>query len=131
MVVLFTMDKGKHVEDLFTPANIAAQEAATKEIKAKIKASGEKGAEAPPVVSPLTALQFSDNLVQRPFDDPTSSKPATDPTKAIAGQLLLRTSSQGDRRPGQKARGAYLLATNTRLSAIKPSRPGTSPTQPG
>ena len=132
MVVLFTMDKGKHVEDLFTPANIAAQEAATKEIKAKIKASGEKGAEAPPVVSPLTALQFSDNLVQRSFDDPTSSKPATDPTETIAGQLLLRTIDQGGRRPqGQKARGAYLLATNARLSADQAPATGTSPTRTG
>ncbi len=120
MVVLFTMDKGKKVEDLFTPANIATQKAATAQIKAKIKASGKKGAPVPPVVSPLTALQFSDNLVQRSFADPTSTKVATDPTATVAGQLLLKTIDRETKgSAAQKARQANFNATATRLAAVK------------
>jgi hypothetical protein len=118
MVVLFTMDKGKRVEDLFTPANIAQQEVAAKAIKAQTK-NGEE----PPVVSPLTALQFSDNLIQRSFADPKSSKHISDPTATIAGKLLLGTvDKEAKNSPAQKARLAYVTASTVRLGAVKGPR---------
>ena len=40
MVVLFSMDKGKRVEDLFTPKNIAQMQAATAEIAQEQRGAG-------------------------------------------------------------------------------------------
>src|SRR4249920_3248001 len=63
MVTLVTMAPGHTVTELFTPAAIAQW----KSVEAKIRASGQ----ALNVVSPLTALQWNDNLIKSPSGDPS------------------------------------------------------------
>ena len=112
MVVLFSMDKGKRVEDLFSPKNNAQMRAATAEVR--------KSKEVRAVISPITALQFTDNLVQRSFADPKSPTPATDPTATIAGQILLKTiNREAPGSPAQQVRQADFNKTASRLLTVK------------
>src|SRR5262249_53334039 len=62
MVTLFTMHQGKTVVDLFTPANIAHM----RQVDTDLHAS--EGITT--VVTPLTALQFTQNLVTGPPSAP-------------------------------------------------------------
>jgi hydrophobe/amphiphile efflux-3 (HAE3) family protein len=80
MITLFSMDEGADVVDLTTGENRETILAATEQIR------GDENVEE--VVSPLTALEFSDNLIQRSFADPTSSEPAGNPLETVAGTIL-------------------------------------------
>ncbi|MEY2553886.1 MAG: uncharacterized protein QOC57_1746, partial [Ilumatobacteraceae bacterium] len=67
MVVLFTLDKGKSIVDLFTPANIVQFSAVEKKMLASDTVQS--------VVSPLTLLQWTQDLI----------------TKGIASEIIART----------------------------------------
>ena len=62
MVSLFTMDEGTTVVDLFTPENIEH----LREVEETLRAT--EGVET--VISPLTALEFTQAMVTGPPDDP-------------------------------------------------------------
>jgi hydrophobe/amphiphile efflux-3 (HAE3) family protein len=112
MVVLMSMDKGKTIADLASPKNRRTIEAAQKQLEA------DPGIEA--VITPLTAMQFSSNLIQRSYADPTNPEPAEDPTKSIAGTLLQQAIKA--EKPGSaaaKAREADFAKTATRVLGIK------------
>jgi uncharacterized protein len=65
MVTLFTMDDGRDVVDLFSTENIARFQ----ELDRRLHATD--GVET--VITPLTALQFTQNLVESRTGDPTLS----------------------------------------------------------
>ena len=89
MVTLFTMDEGQTVTDLFTPDNIEHIQQVEEELR------GTDGVLT--VISPLTALQFTQNMVEGPPDAPG------DVTQSVAGQALL---SARDREPDPEAQAA-------------------------
>ena len=75
MVSLVTMDKGHTVAELFTAENIAKWQAAEAEIRNSHKVQN--------VVSPLTALQWNDNLIKGPNGNPSTGVAGT----AIVGAI--------------------------------------------
>jgi uncharacterized membrane protein YdfJ with MMPL/SSD domain len=101
MITLVTMDPGHTVAELFSPADIAQWNAVAKKINASPNVLG--------VVSPLTALQWNDNLVTGPNGDVTQS---------VAGKILAGDLAREKSRAGQAARNASALATVSRINAI-------------
>jgi hydrophobe/amphiphile efflux-3 (HAE3) family protein len=97
MLTLFTMDEGKTVLDLFTPDNIDQIEATTEAI-------GEiENVEA--VLSPLTALQFTGNLVE--------GGPA-----GVAGGILVEAIDREETEDAAQARTLDALTTSERLGSF-------------
>lgn len=72
MVTLYTMDEGTTVVDLFTPENVERMESQSATLRDTAGVFN--------VITPLTALQFTHNLIDSPSGDPTTS---------VAGQALL------------------------------------------
>jgi hydrophobe/amphiphile efflux-3 (HAE3) family protein len=101
MLTLFTMDEGVDVVGLFTPANIATLETEEEQLNATPGVLS--------VVSPLTALEFTQSLVTSPTGDPTQSP---------AGQILLRARDRDPDPASQAVRLADAAATLARLSAV-------------
>src|SRR5918995_3479342 len=101
MLTLFTMDQGSDVVDLFTPENIAHLQDIDEQLHAV------DGVEA--VVTPLTALQFTQNLAVSDSGDPTQS---------VAGQALLGAREREPDPAAQEARAADALTTLQRLNAV-------------
>jgi uncharacterized protein len=93
MIVLFTMDEGRTIEDLFTPANLAAFE----QVEAQLRASEMLEA----VVSPLTTLEFTSNLV----------------TSGVATEVLVGAIERETDPSAVEARQADLGTTAARLVA--------------
>jgi uncharacterized protein len=105
MVTLFTMDEGKTVTDLFTPDNI--------EHMRQVDADLHRAEGVTTVVTPLTALQFTQNLVTGPAGAPN------DVTQSVAGKALLSAQSRDPSPAGQAARLADASKTLERLNAVK------------
>jgi uncharacterized protein len=101
MVALFTMDEGQTVTDLFTPDNIEHIQQVEEELR------GTDGVLT--VISPLTALQFTQNMVEGPSGAPD------DVTQSVAGQALL---SARDREPDPEAQALRLEDAGTTLARI-------------
>jgi hydrophobe/amphiphile efflux-3 (HAE3) family protein len=80
MITLFTMDEGQDVVDLVTGDNRDQIIAAHEEVLAS------ENVEA--AISPITALEFSDNLIQRSFDTPDSPEVSANPLETVAGRIL-------------------------------------------
>src|SRR5690606_6384982 len=93
MIVLFTMDEGRTVEDLFTPANLAA----FAQVEEQLRASDHIAS----VVSPATTLTFTENLV----------------TSGVATEVLLAAIEREPDPDGVAARQADLGITAARLAA--------------
>jgi hydrophobe/amphiphile efflux-3 (HAE3) family protein len=105
MVSLVTLEEGSTVNDLFTPENLAAWEQVEEELRATGLLFG--------VVSPRTALQFTDNLVKSPSGNPAES---------AAGRLLLGATARDPSPEGKEARTASSIRTLQRVTAIPPER---------
>jgi uncharacterized protein len=101
MLTLFTMEGGRDVVDLFTPENIAHMQRVADELHAT------DGVEA--VVTPLTALQFTQNLAVSESGDPTQS---------VAGQALLSAQAREPDPAAQQLRAADAVTTLQRLNAV-------------
>ncbi|HEY5011765.1 MAG TPA: MMPL family transporter [Acidimicrobiia bacterium] len=101
MITLVTMDPGHTVAELFTPAGNAQWT----QVADKIKASHTVLS----VVTPLTALQWNDNLVKGPNGDVTQS---------VAGKILAADLGREKSRAGQAARYGASVTTINRLGAI-------------
>jgi len=106
MVTLFTMDEGADVVDLFTPANLATLERVEEELR------GADGVLS--VVSPLTALEFTQALV-------TSEDPA-DPASSPAGRILLGARERDPDPDSAALRLADAATTLERLNAVPPEQ---------
>jgi hydrophobe/amphiphile efflux-3 (HAE3) family protein len=105
MLTLFTMDEGKTVTDLFTPENIEHMRQVEDELR------GTDGVVS--VVSPLTALEFTQNLVTGPPDAPD------DVTRSVAGQALLSAQSRDPNPEGQAARLEDATTTLQRITDVQ------------
>src|SRR5919106_1785339 len=101
MLTLFTMDEGSGVVDLFTPENIAHLQDIDEQLHAV------DGVEA--VVTPLTALQFTQNLAVSDSGDPTQS---------VAGQALLGAREREPDPAAQQIRLDDAATTLGRLNEI-------------
>jgi uncharacterized protein len=104
MVSLFTMDDGLTVTDLFTPENIAHMQQVDEDLR------GVDGVLT--VVSPLTALQFTQNMVTGPPDAPD------DVAQSVAGQAVLDARAREPTPEGQAARLEDAATTLSRLNAV-------------
>ena len=101
MLTLFTMEGGRDVVDLFTPDNIQHLQQVDEELH------NTAGVET--VVTPLTALQFTQNLAVSDTGDPTQS---------VAGQALLSASEREPDPAAKEIRSADAVTTLERLSAV-------------
>jgi uncharacterized protein len=101
MLTLFTMEGGRDVVDLFTPENIQHMQQVDEQLHAV------NGVEA--VVTPLTALQFTQNLAVSDTGDPTQS---------VAGRALLGAREREPDPAAQEVRAADAVTTLQRLNAV-------------
>jgi hypothetical protein len=104
MLTLFTMEAGRDVVDLFTPENIEHMQQVDEQLHAV------DGVEA--VVTPLTALQFTQNLVESDSGDPTQS---------VAGQALVSARERDPDPAAQQVRLDDSLITLDRLNEVPPA----------
>jgi uncharacterized protein len=93
MVVLFTVDEGKTVADLFTPGNVEQ----LSEIESELLANESVHS----VVSPLTLLQWTEDLI----------------TKGVASEIIARTISREPDPAAAEARQQDAVLTTLRLGA--------------
>jgi hydrophobe/amphiphile efflux-3 (HAE3) family protein len=102
MLVLFTLDEGVTLTDLFSPEN-----------QAQFTAVSEALAQDPDLieatVTPLDAITWSDSLIQSPDGNPANS---------IAGQALLAAATEAPDPADAEIRTADSLLTLERLNAI-------------
>lgn len=101
MITLVTMDPGHTVAELFTPDGVKQWTAVAAEIDASHKVLD--------TVTPLTALQWNDNLVKGPNGDVTQS---------VAGKILAGDLGREPSKAGQAARNASAIETIGRINAI-------------
>jgi uncharacterized protein len=101
MVTLYTMDEGTTVVDLFTPDNVERMEAQAETLR---DTDGVFN-----VITPLTALQFTDNLINSPDGNPVNS---------VAGQALLSARERDTDAASQQVRLDDSFATLDRINRI-------------
>jgi hydrophobe/amphiphile efflux-3 (HAE3) family protein len=101
MITDLTMDPGKNLSDLFTPNNLKAFDAVTRQLEADRRIVA--------VVSPVTALQFTHNLVTSPDGNPVNSP---------AGKMLLAAQQRDTDPASQATRFQDSIKTLTRMNAI-------------
>jgi hydrophobe/amphiphile efflux-3 (HAE3) family protein len=102
MLTLFTMDEGTTVTDLFTSANVEHMRAVEEELR------GIEGVFA--VVSPLTALEFTQNMV---------TSESGDVTESVAGQALLGAREREPDPAAQAIRLEDSVTTLERIGAVQ------------
>ncbi|WP_163549371.1 efflux RND transporter permease subunit [Candidatus Frankia nodulisporulans] len=101
MITLFTVAPGSHTADLFTPRNIAQFRKLQRDLDADPHISS--------VITPLTALEFTDNLVRGTGGDPLTSP---------AAKMLLGAQARDTDRGSADRRLADSLRTLGRVQAI-------------
>ncbi len=104
MVTLVTLGDGGNLTDLFTPANVEQWT----QVEAELKERG--GDQIFGVVTPLTALQFTNDLVL----DPETK----DPFSGVAATILIRAAADDPTEEGKAARAASTGVTIERVNAI-------------
>jgi hydrophobe/amphiphile efflux-3 (HAE3) family protein len=107
VLVLFTMPNGQTISDLMNPANQAEMDRIAEEL-------GTRPDLIEGVVTPKTALQWTDNLIQKQPD----GQLAASPTDSAAGLSLLHALADDPTPEGQAARQADSVRTLERLSAV-------------
>jgi hydrophobe/amphiphile efflux-3 (HAE3) family protein len=101
MLTLVTMDPGHTVAELFSSDGIAQW--------TRIADRIERSPEVLNVVTPLTALEWNDNLVKGPDGDVTRS---------VAGKILANGLARDPSERGREARYESAIATTARIGAI-------------
>jgi hydrophobe/amphiphile efflux-3 (HAE3) family protein len=105
MITDFTVDPGKNLTDLFTPNNLRAFAAVTKELEADKRIVA--------VVTPVTALQFTHNLVSSADGNPINSP---------AAKMLLSAQQRDTDPTSQATRLQDAIKTLGRVNAIPPAQ---------
>jgi len=108
MVTLFTMEEGKTIVDLFTPANLAAWEAIEEEVLA------HEGVLS--VVTPRTALEFTQRMVTMTPEGELTD----DPTQSVAGMALLGARERDPDEASKALRLEDSFTTLERLNEVPP-----------
>lgn len=106
MLSVISMQDAARVEDLFTPEGIATMQ----EVEQRLDESGQTLG----VVSPLTALEFSNNLV--------GGDSGQDLTQTVAGKALLRATEVEQDPEAKAARLADAAVTLERTAAVPPEQ---------
>ncbi len=102
MLVLFTAEDGADIGDVMSPANQAEMDRVAAELEAHPDLVQS-------VISPKTALAWSDSLIQSPDGNPLNS---------IAGQALVHALEDEPTEEGKAARSADSAITLERLNAV-------------
>ena len=116
MLVLLTANDGKDIVDLSNPHNLAEMQRVTDELRSHPDLISA-------VVTPQTALEWSDNLIQKTPDGVVT----TDPTASVAGAATLAAlnANQPDGQPQSEESKATRFAdsskTLTRLGEVAPA----------
>ena len=105
-LTLFTMDEGKTIVDLFTPANLAAWE----EIEERLLA--EPGILS--VITPKAALEFTQRMVTMTPEGEVTD----DPTQSVAGMALLGAREREPDEAAKQIRLEDAATTLTRLNEV-------------
>ena len=105
MISDLTVDKGKKLADLFTQHNLDEFAAVTKELEADPRIVA--------VITPVTALQFTHNLVTSPDGNPVDSP---------AGKMLLGAHQRDTDPASQATRLQDSIATLARINQIPPAQ---------
>jgi hypothetical protein len=105
LLTAITMDGGRTVDELFTESNIAEMDSTAEELRAEPHVAN--------VISPVTALEFSSNLVQAPEGGTVFDAVGT---KALT-EAEAAAEERGDT-ASVEARRADLAVTSARLLAI-------------
>ncbi|WP_007511836.1 MULTISPECIES: efflux RND transporter permease subunit [Pseudofrankia] len=105
MISDLTVDKGKKLTDLFTQHNLAEFDAVTKQLEADPRIVA--------VITPVTALQFTHNLVTSSDGNPVNSP---------AGKMLLSAQQRDTDPTSQAKRLQDSIATLTRINQIPPAQ---------
>lgn len=105
MISDFTVDSGKNLTDLFTPSNLKAFDAVTKELEADKRIVA--------VITPVTALQFTHNLVSSADGNPINSP---------AAKMLLSAQQRDTDPASQATRFQDAIKTLGRVNAIPPAQ---------
>jgi uncharacterized protein len=108
MVSLFTMDEGQTVADLFTPANVER----IREVEEELRDT--EGVMS--VISPLTALEFTQNMVTGP------PEARVEVTESPAGIALLGARSREPDPEAQAIRLEDSVTTLNRIAAVQGER---------
>ena len=108
MLTLFTMDEGKTVSDWFTPANIEHMRQVEDDLR---QTEGIVS-----VISPVTALEFTQAMVTGPPDAPD------DVTQSVAGQALLAAQAADPDPAAQARRLEDASTTLSRINAVQGPR---------
>ena len=103
MLTLVTMDEGHTVDELFTEENRAK----FTDVAEQLRADGSIET----VITPVDVMDFNDALV---------SSDSGDVTQSVAGQALLRATTEDPTEEGRAARQADAVATLERINAIPP-----------
>jgi hydrophobe/amphiphile efflux-3 (HAE3) family protein len=102
MLVVFTLDEGTTLTEFLSPENQAELEAMAAEIS-------EASDLVESVVTPVSAVAWSDSLVQSPDGNPANS---------VAGAALLAAATDDPSEEGRELRAADTGVTLERLSAV-------------
>ena len=105
MVTLVTLGEGQNLTDLFTPEAVETWE----RVDAEIKAQG--GDQIFAVVTPLTALQFTNNLVL---------PPSGEVLEGVAANILISAAARDTTPDGPAIRTESSLETKARVDDIPP-----------
>jgi hydrophobe/amphiphile efflux-3 (HAE3) family protein len=108
MLSVFSMTDGETIDTMFTPENLATFDEVTRQLEDSGQVLG--------VISPVTALEFSANLVTSSDGNPFNAVAA----KALANAAKVAEES-GDTQSAE-ARAADLAVTSERLLAIPPDQ---------
>jgi uncharacterized protein len=123
MLTLFTLDEGTTLADVTTGENAETIRAVTEELEAN------EGVKA--IVTPLTALEFSNNLIQRSFDAPDDETPAASPLDTIAATILADAIEREDSEEAVAVREEDRNRTSCRLLGFTPLDPEGECDEPG
>ncbi|WP_208027272.1 efflux RND transporter permease subunit [Rhabdothermincola sediminis] len=107
MLVMLTADEGTTIDQMMSPANIRELDRIQRELEARPDLVTA-------VITPVTALQWSENLLTRRPD----GQPTTSPTDSAVGQATLAALEREPTEAGRAARQADSLQTLARLDAI-------------
>jgi len=113
MIADLTVNDGKTLTDLFTQHNLAEFDAVTRQLEADPRVVA--------VISPVTALQFTHNLVTKCYkqaaDGPLKDC-SSDSANTVAGKMLLDARSRDADPASQEKRFADLLKTSELVGKI-------------
>lgn len=107
IVTMFTMQRGRTVDDLFTPTNVVAFERVQQELHRDPSVFS--------VMTPLDAVELANRLLAEP-------KGSVDPTATVAFHLLFSALQREPSAKGRAVLASYLAASLGQLDRVAPGQ---------